>query len=577
MLRLLRPTFYLSVGVIASLGLHSLSFAQARTPSTSLGTQELEKRVAEPDSTSPQSELKPAPQSEAVPSRMSKVLEDLSVDVSSYDVVGYDNYDKQALHILLEPFVGKGKNFEDMSNAAASVARFLQQEEGLYLAYAYIPAQDLKGGVVQIRVLPGVLDRIEVEWPEEPLQVDREVILNHLSALQPGTLIRVAQVERVIFLLNDLRGIDVSFGIQPGLDSGTATLVARPTNSSRVAAEVTLDDQGSKFAGELRASASIYLNSPLGLGDALSFTHLRSDTGGLEFSLLGYTLPIGSDGLKLGVNLSRVDYTFSDSDLPLGLEGDSTTLSVFGLYPVIRSRNLNLFATLGIDRRFYSDRLRLISSETRKDIQLTQLGLAGDARDSLFGGGINSAKLRLIRSSVDYPGGRPAGLDDAVHAQKWEWEFSRLQTLMPRKVMLWASARGQWARENLDPTEQCSLGGASNVRGYEQGTASGDICEIYTAEFRYLTRLPGFVSGSYPLSLAAFYDLGRVQYRFDPSFQLASFTRNDKLASSGLAMNWELGSDVLLQFVWAQAHGEVTDNPDPDQIRSLSGSLQVRF
>lgn len=577
MSRPFRIALYFLIGVVGPLGSINSSFSQARTPSTSLGTQELEKRATESGEPANQPSLAPAGQNQPAPSRMSKVLVDLDVDVAAYDVVGYEDYDKEKLAVLLQPFVGEGKNFEDMSNAAASVARFLQQEEGLYLAYAYIPAQDLKGGVVQIRVLPGVLDRIEVEWPAEPLQVDKEVILNHLAALEPGTLIRVSQVERVIFLLNDLRGIDVSFGIRPGLDSGTATLVASPKNSKRLAAEITLDDQGSKFAGELRTSASVYLSSPLGQGDSLSFTHLRSDTGGLEFSLVGYTMPIGADGLKFGVNLSRVDYTFKDSDLPLGLEGDSTTLSVFGLYPIIRSRNLNLFATLGLDRRFYSDRLRLVSSETRKDIQLTQLGLSADSRDALFGGGINSARLKLTRSSVDYPAGRPSGLDDAPHAKKWEWEISRLQTLIARKVMLWTSARGQWARENLDPTEQCSLGGASNLRGFEQGTASGDICEIYTAEFRYLDRLPGFVSGTFPISLAAFYDLGRVQYRFDSSSQLASVSRHDKLASSGLAINWELGSDVLVQLVWTQAHGQVKDNPDPDQVRSLSGSMQVRF
>lgn len=576
MLRFTRFPIYLVTGLFAALNVTSLVYAQARTPATSLGTDQLEQQSVDRETRSVPPEVKQE-RNDQVPPQISKVLEELSVNVSAYEVIGYDELDQERVATLLQPFVGDNKNFEDMSNAAASVARYLQQEEGLYLAYAYIPSQDLNGGVVQIRVLPGVLDRVEVQWPESPLSVERDVIMSHLTALQPGTLIRVKQVERVIFLLNDLRGIDVSFGIKPGLESGTATLVAKPTNSDRVNAEVTLDDQGSKFAGELRASATLYVNSPLGLGDSISLTHLRSDTGGLEFSLLGYTLPVGSDGLKFGVNLSRVDYTFDDADLPLGLEGDSTTVSLFGLYPIIRSRNLNLFATFGIDRRYYSDRLRLLSSETRKDIQLTQLGLGGDARDAFLGGGINSGRVRLIRSSVDYPAGRPAGLDDAVHAQKWEWEFSRLQTLAPRKFMLWGSARGQWARENLDSTEQCSLGGAANVRGYEQGTASGDICEIYTAELRYLTRLPGFVSGSYPVSLAAFYDLGRVQYRFDPAFQLASFTRNDKLASSGLALNWEFGSDVLVQLVWAQAHGEVTDNPDPDQIRSLSGSMQVRF
>ncbi|MDX1669070.1 MAG: POTRA domain-containing protein, partial [Limnobacter sp.] len=403
--------------------------AQNQTPSTRLGTDALQNNPTLPEGERDKPvDFSPTP---AAPPQMPKILEDIRVSVQAYQVTGFDQVGADKWAEVLSEFTGDNRSFEDMANAAATVTRTLQGEWGLYLAYAYIPAQDLKNGTVEIRVLPGILDKVEVIWPDQELAVDRDIIQAHLSALRPGTLIQVREVERVVFLLNDLRGVGVRFGIQPGLETGTATLVAEPFNTDTAVAEVTLDDQGSRFAGELRATATVSIHSPAGRGDSLTLTHLRSDTGGLEFSLLGYSTPIGSDGLKVGVNLSKVNYSFEENSLPLGLEGDSTTVSAFGLYPFYRSRNFNLFATFGMDRRYYSDRLRLIGSETRKDIQATQLGLVSDARDAWGGGGLSSAHLRLIRSSVDYAAGRPGGLDDAAHAMKWEWEYSRLQTLVP--------------------------------------------------------------------------------------------------------------------------------------------------
>uniref|UniRef100_UPI0039B4F0FE hypothetical protein n=1 Tax=Vibrio vulnificus TaxID=672 RepID=UPI0039B4F0FE len=81
--------------------------------------------------------------------------------------------------------------------------------------------------------------------------------------------------------------------------------------------------------------------SPFGLGDSFSVSHLQSETGGLDFTLLGYTLPVGADGLKLGVNVSAVNYSLEENDFPLGLNGDAESLGVFALYPLVCSRNLN--------------------------------------------------------------------------------------------------------------------------------------------------------------------------------------------------------------------------------------------
>ena len=58
------------------------------------------------------------------------------------------------------------------------------------------------------------------------------------------------------------------------------------------------DLNGSRYIGGQRLGAQVLMASPLGRGDGLSASVLSSTTGGLRFALLGYTTPIGADGIK---------------------------------------------------------------------------------------------------------------------------------------------------------------------------------------------------------------------------------------------------------------------------------------
>ena len=120
---------------------------------------------------------------------------------------------------LTTPFVGKARSFEDLANAAAEVTRFLQSELGYYLGYAYIPEQQTTSGVVRIAVLEGRLDEVRLNWAEG-LPVRREVIQAYLDELKPGAILKVRDVERVVFLVNDLRGITAQVEVQAGSKPG---------------------------------------------------------------------------------------------------------------------------------------------------------------------------------------------------------------------------------------------------------------------------------------------------------------------------------------------------------------------
>ena len=103
---------------------------------------------------------------------------------------------------LTASFVGKGRSYEDLINAASAVTRFLQRELGFFLGNTYLPEQAPNGGIVRIAVLEGRLDEVILNWPER-IAVDRSVGEAYLARLTPGEILRMRDFERIVFLVND--------------------------------------------------------------------------------------------------------------------------------------------------------------------------------------------------------------------------------------------------------------------------------------------------------------------------------------------------------------------------------------
>lgn len=519
------------------------------------------KRDVEQAAPQREDEAKP-PTAPAAPTReLGKPAEDMRIDVRGYKVTGLTEANPQELEQLLQQFSGSARSYEDISNAAAAATEYLQSELGYYLGYAYLPEQTPKDGIIEIAVMEGRLDQITLEWNPKSL-IRQSVIESHLAAIQPGAIIKVRDVERLVFVLNDLLGGSARFEVKSGRLPGTATLVVIPEPDARYTGPVTLDNLGSRYSGEYRLGVGGSVMSPLGLGDGLSLNGMVSQTGGLGFGLLNYTVPVSRYGFKLGVSLSHMRYRLNEDDFPLGLTGTTDAYSLFALYPVVRGRNLNLFAQLGWDRKDFVDSQTALDIESRKQTRLVWTGLAGDSRDLLLGGGIMSFSALLASGKV-VPENPAEGLDNHRSFTKLGLSASRLQAIIPNRFLLFARYNGQVAFANLDSTERFSLGGESGVRAYAPGEGAGDSAHVGTLEFRFLPPAQWFYIAR-ELSLSAFGDWGYAKLRHDVSRQPHGFDNSVYLAGGGLGLTWERPqrSTVRASVAWRATGPGTSDSAD---------------
>lgn len=551
------------LGVGAVLGSLAL-VAAAQTPGAIRPVIPTPEELA-PKAAPPSSDQQELPKRPAPPRELAKPQEELSLDVRRYTVS--DRAPAQliaALPVLTAPYVGPRRSYEDLVNAAAEVTRYLQRDLGYYLGYAYIPEQAPRDGVIRIEILEGRLDRVELVWRDD-LPVKREVVEGYLKALRPGEILRVRDLERVVFLVNDLRGINARFEVTAGSQPGTATLVVTPQPEPRYSGRVDLDDYGARYLGQARAGVLGYANSLFGLGDSLTANLLASK--GLQFALVGVNLPVGSDGVRLGATVSAVRYRLSG--LPIEAKGDATSISAYGLYPWIRSRNLNLFMLGTLDANRYTDRTLV---ETHKTIRRVVFGLTGDLRDSVAGGAVNTFDANVTRGRVGYAGGAPSGLDDSPSFTKLVLGFNRLQNLLEGRWLLYLSLRAQRALANLDVNEQFRIGGPDAVRAFAPGEGSADSGEVATIELRLLPPESVFGRVARELVGSVFYDAGWVSFRHDRSQRPASFVNSASYGGAGLAVSWERpGQYALRASVAKPVHGV----PTSDAPRSVRFYLQL--
>lgn len=417
---------------------------------------------------------------------------------------------------LLKGYSGRELTLAEMQEAAGLVARFYR-ERGYFLARAYVPKQEITDGVVVIQVVEGRIegkaDGSGIVVKGDGVRLDPNRIRGVVAAaVEPGEPVRQEALERGLLILNDLPGVGVRSGLEPGAEPGATRLTIEASEGPLATAELSADNYGNRYTGRLRANAGAYLNDPLGRGDILSLNATASSNAGMKYVRGAYQTPIGYDGLKLGVSVSRMTYRLGEELTSLQAGGHALTADAALSYPILRSRAANLLAQSTYTHKILYNRA---NGETTSDkrTDAVALRLAGDRTDNLLTGGVNQAALTLTYGRLDLSAWTIDRDNDAATARaagayaKLEYAAGRVQRLAD-SLNLYLGVSGQFANKNLDSSEKFQLGGAFGLRAYPSGEASGDSGHKLTAELRWSPTVDlGFMPAP---QLVGFYDHGWI-------------------------------------------------------------------
>ncbi len=480
-----------------------------------------------------------------------------AVRVTTLHITGQSAFSEAAL-LSASGFVpGADLTLQQLRVLAARISDFYHRR-GYILAQAYLPQQDVRDGSVTIDVVEGRYGKVEIR---NQARIAERVPAGILRGLTPGDIVTNARLERRLLLLSDIPGVRVKGTLTPGAAPGTSDLIVDLTRGPWISGDVEVDNGGSRYTGAYRFGGTVNINNPLGIGDQLSVRGFGSD-GGLAYVRASYQAPVGN--LTLGVAYAHLDYSLGREFSALDGTGTADIFSGYASYPLVRSRRANLYVLANVDYKLLHDRLGVVSTHLDRQITAGTLGLAGDSRDTLFGGGSNVYAFGWtignlnIRSPIDRAIDATTARSQGTY-NKLQGSFSRIQSIAG-PVSVFASVRGQVALKNLDSSEQMELGGAYGVRAYPEGEAFGDTGYIATFEPRIALggdsrRLPG------RFELIGFVETGEVRYAYDPWFTGSNHARR---SGYGGGVNWAGPEGLLVRASYARklGTGPATSAPD---------------
>ena len=469
------------------------------------------------------------------------------IHVTRFKLTGAGNHPHESLSVAdfqkilddaLRAQTVEGYTVNQMQAIAGKIA-LAYRAKGFVLAQAFVPAQDVHNGEVEVRVLEGKLGAVRIEGNKHYRTSTLQAPFNGVR----GQAVSQNDVEARLLRLSDYPGLTVFGVFTPGKAVGDSDLVLKVQREKPLDFSIGADNFGNPFNGEYRGRVGFAWNDPLGIGDRFQASFLKARSSGssstgadTKFYSADYRVPFAAGRAALDADYSKNDYAAGGALNGLifglakigevGVEVETSRSRLGRSYVFLKgaSKRGELSEPTGTQTE------RLGSGELGVAIDRTDRGANGRwmAQISALHGSNSVKSLATIRASSDssYSVGR--------------FDVQRIQRLAPFQNLRFKLA-GQMTSNGLPTLEQSALGGPNSVRAYEVAHFVADKSLSGTAE--WYIGAPGFASsigpGKHPwgqlLQFVVFYDIAKGWLNNPLPGEIAN--RELKGAGVGLAFN----------------------------------------
>jgi hemolysin activation/secretion protein len=380
----------------------------------------------------------------------------------------------------LLPYQGRDLTLGEIEAAASKITE-LYRANGYPVARVYVPRQDAQDGVVKLQVLLGRYGAVRIH--NQSLLADGWA-LAPFKKLPPGEVIETAALERAMLTVYDLPGAQMpKIALLPGEAAGTSDLEIDIPAGKRWSAYALFDNHGSRYTGKNRLTAGVSWNTPLGIGDRLSADYMQSEKSDLLYGRLAYAFPLGHDGLRAEIAVSKTTYELGDRFRDLEYGGKSRQWEARLEYPLIRARAADVRIRAGFARKKMFDDFDGIHLND-KSANVSTLGVAFQGWTQT---GYGKAELTLTQGQLAFRDGNEKSIDKSGIDTQGRYKKLNLDlggsVSLTQNLSLDAAFAGQYAlsHKNLDGSEQMNLAGPNGLRAYRESITGDNGWRLDTA------------------------------------------------------------------------------------------------
>lgn len=431
-----------------------------------------------------------------------------------------------------------------------------------YLATVEIPEQSLADNIPDFNVIFGRLTSVRVRGDAGPSE---KLVAGYLEKLTQSDVFNTNEAERYLLLADDIPGLDVRLSLRPAAGGAPGDLVGEiAVLRSRGTLDLNLQNLGSRAIGRFGGVLRGEVYDLTGLGDRTTMAVFSTlDFAEQQTVQLGHDLRVGSEGLRIGGQVTWSTVNPSVGLAGFNIESETWFASINASYPVLRSRKHSLFADIGFDYADQDVELNTVGL-TRDRVRMVYARLAGDITDQqsvLRAGGYSpfEPKFRLrysaeVRQGLDVfsasPDCRPnllgCLLGGSVPPSRIEADpdpllarFAAGVEYRPQPLVAFSlDTQAQITNDPLPAFEELAAGSFSIGRGFDPGAVLGDSGVLSAFEIRFGSQVPEKIDG-FAFQPYLFNDLAFV-WNEDPSRRPGN---PDKLwsAGGGLRVSWGAG------------------------------------
>jgi hemolysin activation/secretion protein len=492
------------------------------------------------------------------------------VQVSRFAVTGVTVFPQEQVQALLASSEGRELTLAEIEGLANGITAFYR-EQGYILARAYVPAQEMRGGVVEIAVLEGRVGKIDISGLRH---YNADYLRRYVEPRSPSRVFEAGDFERGLLTLNDLPGLSVKSTLKPGAAPGTTDIVLDVDKDRLITGALDANDYGSPQTGYERFGISLNLNNPLGLGDVVAFRGLTSTVGGaLWLARISYAIPVNTLGTKVGAAYTH-SHVGADVGAVVGditVRGDADIGSLFVLHPFVRSREFSVYGQAGFDIKNFDNNFQSEPQAQPQHDNLRVFSIGGFIDSVDRWRGANNLSLTLSQGIGNFLGGMDGINDPNASVPGAGGTFTKLtgEASRSQQITTWTSiflrVGGQWASTSLVAPEQYIVGGQGTVRGYPVAQFSGDRGYALTGEFRW--NAPGFADKSAflgkrwgdILQFYAFIDHGGANLLNAPPGQ----TKSQTITGAGIGAQIAIPDNFLLKLEYAKPMDHLVGGAKP--------------
>ena len=460
------------------------------------------------------------------------------ITVSNFVFTGNTVFGDAVLQPLVAPYLNKPITLGQLYEAADAVAEFYARK-GYTLANVAVPAQKVTGGTVTLEVIEGRVGRIEFEGNHH---YGNGALHAYVSHTRPGQVYQAAPLQDDLEVLNSLPGLAARAVLKPGRlrhqrrghqDQGRFDRWQRGV----------VDNYGRKDTGELRTSASLTVNNPIGIGDQINLlgTHSAptSSTTGTSTTTCRSTPPACVSTAITATPASSLDAFLGGGAAQLDGKDASGQGNISQTW--WRTSSSSFTSSAGF---LHTDANATIGGPSAEDTNVNLLNLGAtwsrvwrNASATQITGSFHG-NFRQAKRSALAPGDLPR---DLGHERlRLEIDAQHLEPL-PERLQLLVNLDAEQSPDPLADTEKLSMGGPDLIRGFPPSE-----CAATAAGSRSPPLRRAFPIGPLTVLPRVYGDAGRA-INVDPAGQGDT---GETLASAGVGAD-AIYRTITLKVDWA--------------------------